>query len=121
MSSRGYWSKHNPALIHHALQQFRAGESLNSIPKAARIPEATQRRYHRKPETIDRCAGPPTLLSDKEELELATAALWLKKRGLPLDVFQLKHCAKEIAEARGKILKGKQGLPGDEWFHAFIN
>ena len=119
--SQGCRSKHDPALIHHVLQPVRTGESLNSIAKAAGIPEATLRRYQRKPETTDRCAGPPTLLSDDEELGLATAALWLNERGLSLYVFQLKHYAREIAEARGKMFKGKQGLPSDEWFHAFIN
>ena len=98
MSSQGGRSKHDPALIHHVLKRVRAGESLNFITKAAGIPEATLRRYKHKPETIDRCAGPPTLLSDKEELGLAAAALWLKEHGLPLDVFQLK----EIGEARGE-------------------
>ncbi|KAL5502350.1 hypothetical protein EMCRGX_G009105 [Ephydatia muelleri] len=76
-------------------------DATSSIAKAAGIPEATLRRSKCKPETMDHCASPPTLLSDEEELGLATAALWLKERGLPLDVFQLKHCAKEIAEARG--------------------
>ena len=104
MSSQGGRSKHDPALIHHALQRVRAGESLNYIAKAAGIPETTLRRYKHMPETIDRCAGPPTLLSDEEELGLATAALWLKERGLPLDAFQLKPSAKEIAEARGKAM-----------------
>ena len=125
MSSQGCRSKHNPALIPHALQRVRAGESLNSIAKAAGIPEATLRRYQRKPETIDHCAGPPTLLSDEELGRRARtcycSSIWLKERGLPLDVFQLKHWAKEIAEAWGKIFKGKQGLPSDEWFHALIN
>ena len=74
MSSQGCWSKHNPALIHHALQRVRAGESLNSIAKAAGIPEATLRHYQRKPETIDCCAGPLTLLTDEEELGLATGS-----------------------------------------------
>ena len=121
MSSHGGRSKHDPALIHHALQRVVAGESLNSIAKAAGIPEATLRRYKHQPETIDRCAGPPTILSDEEELGLATAALWLKEHGLPLDALQLKRSAKDIAEARGKTFKSKQGLPSDDWFHAFIN
>ena len=73
--------------------RVRVGESLNSIAKAAGIPEATLRRCKHKPETIDRCAGPPTL---QEELDLGTAALWLKERGLPLDAFQLKRSAKEM-------------------------
>ena len=38
MSSQGCRSKHNPALIHRALQRVRAGESLNSIAKAEGIP-----------------------------------------------------------------------------------
>ena len=121
MSSHSGRSKYDPALIHHALQRVVAGESLNSIAKAAGIPEATLRRYKLHPETIDRCTGPPTILSDEEERGLATAALWLKERGLPLDAFQLKRSAKDIAEASGKTFKGKQDLPSDDWFHAFIN
>ena len=50
---------------------------------------------------------------------LATAALWLRERGLPLDIFQLKHCAKEIAEARDKTFKGKQGLPRENLLHYY--
>ena len=57
MSSHGGRSKHDPALIHHALQRVVEGESLNFIAKAAGIPEATLRRYRYQPETIDRCAG----------------------------------------------------------------
>ena len=67
MSSHGGRSKHDPALIHHALQRVVEGESLNSIAKAAGIPEATLRRYRYQPETI---AGPPTILSDEEELSI---------------------------------------------------
>ena len=52
-------------------------------------------------------------------MRLATAALWLRERGLSLDVFQLKHCAKEIAEARDKTFKGKQGLPRENLLHYY--
>ena len=47
---------------------------------------------------IDHPIGPKTLLTDEEELGLATAAaLWLKERGQ----LQLKRSAKQLVEARG--------------------
>ena len=53
-----------------------------------------------KPELIDRDTGPPTLLTDDEEMGLTTAALWLKDRGLPMDKVRLKKCAKDLADAK---------------------
>ena len=84
MSSQGHRLKRNPALIRNAIQRISKGHSLNSVAKAAGIPEASLRCYNSKPEMIDRPIGPKTLLTDEEELGLATAALWLKERGLPL-------------------------------------
>lgn len=96
MSWQGRRIKRNPTLICNAIQRISQGHSLNSVAKAAGIPEASLRRYNTKPEMIDRPTGPKTLLTDEEELGLATAALWLKERGLPLDVLQLKCSAKEV-------------------------
>ena len=120
MSSQGRRLKRNPALIRNAIQRISKGHSLNSVAKAAGIPEAPLRRYNSKPEMIDRPIGPKTLLTDEEELGLATAALWLKERGLPLDALQLKCSAKELVEARGCSFKAKNGIPSDEWIQAFI-
>eukprot|EP00731_Ephydatia_muelleri_P023227 Em0015g810a len=95
MSSQGCRLKRNPALIRNAILRISKGHSLNSVAKAAGIPEASMRHYNSKPEMIDRPIGPKTLLTDEEELGLATAALWLKERGLPLDALQLKCSAKD--------------------------
>ena len=64
----------NPALIRNAIQRISQGHSLNSVAKAADIPEASLRRYNSKPEMIDHPIGPKTLLTDEEELGLVTAA-----------------------------------------------
>ena len=66
-----------------------------------------------KPELIDRDTGPPTLLTDDEEMELTTAALWLKDHSLPMDKVCLNKCAKDLADARGFAFKR---LPSDDTF-----
>ena len=113
--------KHNPLLVRNALKRCRKGESLNSIAKASGIPESSLKRYKMKPELNDGDTGPPTLLTDDEEMGLATAALWLKDHGLPMDKVRLKKCAKYFADARGVAFKAKHGLPIDEWFDTFVH
>eukprot|EP00731_Ephydatia_muelleri_P017466 Em0010g564a len=107
--------------------------------KAAGIPEASLRRYNSKPEMIDRPIGPKTLLTDEEELGLATAALWLKERGLPLDALQLKCSAKDnvgnldemfirfdlksrkvIAERNAKSVYQLSSIVGDQLEHITV-
>ena len=77
---------------------------------AATVPSPLLRRYKMKPELIDRDTGPPTLLTDDEEMGLATAALWLKDRGFPIDEVHLKKCSKHLADARGVAFKAKKWI-----------
>ena len=105
-------------MIQNALERVSSGQSLNS---AAGIPETTLRRYKLKPELVGRFSGPKPLLTDEEEVGLATAALWLKECGLPLDILHLKLAAINLAHAKDVAFKATNGLPSDEWFRAFIN
>lgn len=121
MASANIHRKHDPLLVQNALDRCRKGEILNSIARASGIPESSLRRYKMKSELIERDTGPPTLLTDDEEIRLTTAALWLKDRGLPMHKVCLKKCAKDLADARGVALKAKNGLPSDEWYDRFVH
>ena len=61
------------------------------------------------------------MLTDEEEVRLATAALWLKERGLPLDILHLKLAANDLADAKDVAFRAKNGLTSNEWFYAFVN
>ena len=78
MASANIRRKHDPLLVRNALERCRKGKCLNSIARASGIPESSLRRYKMKPELIDRDTGPPTLLTDDEEMGLATACVWCK-------------------------------------------
>ena len=84
MASANIRRKHDPLLVRNAFERCRKGNSLNSIVRASGIPESSLRRYKMKPELIDTDA-------DDEETGLATAALWLKDRGLPMDKVHLNQ------------------------------
>ena len=86
MSSQAWRLKHDPALIQNTLEQVSSGQSLNSVAKAAGIPETTLMHYKLKPELVGHFSGPKPLLTDEEEVGLATAALSLKECVLPLDI-----------------------------------
>ena len=75
MSSQAWQLKHDPALIQKALEQVSSGQSLNSVAKAAGIPETIVRHYKLKSELVGHISGPKPLLTDEEEVGLATAAL----------------------------------------------
>ena len=59
------------------------------------------------------------MLTGEEEVGV-TAALWLKEHGFLLDILHLKRAAKDLADTKGLAFKAKNGLPSDEWFHAFV-
>ena len=82
MASANIRRKHDPLLVRNAFERCR--NNLNSIARASGIPESSLRRYKMKPEHIDTDA-------DDEETGLATAALWLKDRGLPMDKVHLNQ------------------------------
>ena len=97
--------------LQRARERCRKGGSFNSFARALGIQESSLKRYKINPELIDREIGPPTLLTDDEEMGLATAALWLRDCGLPMDKVRLKKCAKDVADARGVALKQIMDCP----------
>ena len=113
--SRNQWSKESMAA---ALQDVRGGMSVREAAKLYNLPFETLRRVVGKVDLECR-SGPPTVLTEHEEDELASYCVKMSDMGFGLSRTDVMAVAFKVAEASGRKHHFRDGAAGRAWFNGF--
>ena len=106
------WSKESMAA---ALESVEGGMGVREASRLYNIPFETLRRRAIKDVSIDCRPGPPTVLTDEEEGELASYCVKMADMGFGLSW----DVAFKIAESSGREHPFTKGTAGRAWFDGF--
>lgn len=103
-----------------ALMAVENGMSINSASKCFKIPRMTLSDKVKGKTPIGRKMGPPSILSNEEEMLLERWILHLASLRFPIRKEQLLDSVQLLSKQLGKQDKFPNGRPGRHWYEAFL-
>lgn len=103
-----------------ALLAVENGMSINSAAKCFKVPRMTLSDKVKEKTPIVRKMGPPSILSNQEELLLERWILHLASLRFPIRKEQLLDSVQLLSKQLGKQDKFPNGRPGRHWYEAFL-
>ena len=114
--SRKQWSKESMAA---ALQNVREGMNVREAARLYNLPFETLRRRVVEKVPLECRSGPPTVLTEADENELALYCVKMADMGFGLARSDVMAVAFKIAETSGRKHPFTEGTAGRAWFDGF--